>query len=62
MLVTKSFEFVFRENPIFNCTSLVDLQKAIITVAKGVEEGFIKEAKKNEFIKILSEKAKLLRK
>jgi len=62
LLVTKAFDFVFRENPIFNCTSLEEIQKALITVAQGVEEGFIKESKKNEFVKILQEKAKLFRK
>ena len=62
MLVTKSFDFIFRENPILKCSSLIDIQKAVITIAQGFEEGFIKEAKKNELIKVLSEKAKMFRK
>lgn len=62
MLVTKSLDFVFRENPIFKCSSMADIQKAIITIAQGFEEGFIKKTKKDELIKILSEKAKMFRK
>lgn len=62
MLVTKSFDFIFRENPILKCSSLQDIQKSIITIAKGFEEGFIKESKKNELIKVIQEKAKLLKK
>jgi hypothetical protein len=62
MLVTKSFDFIFRENPVLQCSSMADIQKAIITIAQGFEEGFIKKAKKDELIKILSEKAKMFRK
>lgn len=62
MLVTKSFEFIFRENPILKCSSMADIQKAIITIAQGFEEGFIKKAKKDELVKILFEKAKMFRK
>lgn len=62
MLVTKSFDFIFRENPVFQCSSMADIQKAIITIAQGFEEGFIKKAKKDELIKVLSEKAKMFRK
>lgn len=62
MLVTKSFDFIFRENPIFQCSSMADVQKAIITIAQGFEEGFIKKAKKDELIKVLSKKAKMFRK
>ena len=62
MLVTKSFDFIFRENPVLKCSSMADIQKAIITIAKGFEEGFIKKAKKDELIKVLSEKAKMFRK
>ena len=62
MLVTKSFDFIFRENPVLQCSSMVDIQKAIITIAQGFEEGFIKKAKKDELIKVLSEKAKMFRK
>ena len=62
MLVTKSFDFIFRENPVLQCSSMADIQKAIITIAQGFEEGFIKKAKKDEFIEVLSEKAKMFRK
>lgn len=62
MLVTKSFDFIFRENPVLQCSSMADIQKAIITIAQGFEEGFIKKAKKDELIKVLSEKAKIFRK
>ena len=62
MLVTKSFDFIFRENPVLQCSSMADIQKAIITIAQGFEEGFIKKAKKDELIKVLSEKAKMFRK
>lgn len=62
MLVTKSFDFIFRENPVLQCSSMADIQKAIITIAQGFEEGFIKKTKKDELIKILSEKAKMFRK
>ena len=62
MLVTKSFDFIFRENPVLQCSSMADIQKAIITIAQGFEEGFIKKAKKDELIRVLSEKAKMFRK
>ena len=62
MLVTKSFDFIFRENPVLQCSSMADIQKAIITIAKGFEEGFIKKSKKDELVKVLSEKAKIFRK
>lgn len=62
MLVTKSFDFIFRENPVLQCSSMADIQKAIVTIAQGFEEGFIKKAKKDELIKVLSEKAKMFRK
>ena len=62
MLVTKSFDFIFRENPVLQCSSMADIQKAIITIAQGFKEGFIKKAKKDELIKVLSEKAKMFRK
>lgn len=62
MLITKSFDFIFRENPIFQCSSLQDVQKALITIAQGFEEGFIKKTKKNELVKILSERAKMFKK
>lgn len=62
MLVTKSFDFIFRENPVLQCSSMADIQKAIIAIAQGFEEGFIKKAKKDELIKVLSEKAKMFRK
>ena len=62
MLVTKSFDFIFRENPVLQCSSMADIQKAIITIAQGFEEGFIKKAKRDELIKVLSEKAKMFRK
>lgn len=62
MLVTKSFDFIFRENPVLQCSSMADIQKAIVTIAQGFEEGFIKKAKKDELVKVLSEKAKMFRK
>lgn len=62
MLVTKSFDFIFRENPVLQCSSMADIQKAIITIAQGFEEGFIKKAKKDELVKVLSKKAKMFRK
>lgn len=62
MLVTKSFDFIFRENPVLQCSSMADIQKAIITIAQGFKEGFIKKTKKDELIKVLSEKAKIFRK
>lgn len=62
MLITKSFDFIFRENPVLQCSSMADIQKAIITIAQGFEEGFIKKTKKDELIKVLSEKAKMFRK
>lgn len=62
MLVTKSFDFIFRENPIFNLTSMQDIQKAICTLAQGVEEGFIKEDRKKDFLNIINEKVKIFKK
>lgn len=61
LLVTKSFDFIFRDNPVFQCNSLEDIQKSILYVANGVEEGFISESKKNEFLKIIKEKRNLIK-
>lgn len=61
LLVTKSFDFVFRDNPIFNLSSLEDIQKAICSLAQGYKEGFINEKKKKELLKVICEKAKTLR-
>ena len=61
LLVTKSFDFIFRDNPIFNLASLEDVQKALCTLAQGFQEGFIKENKKNELVKVICEKAKMLK-
>ena len=61
MLVTKSLDFVFRENPIFKITSMQDIQKAICVLAQGVEEGFIKESMKSKLLKAIEEKVKTLK-
>lgn len=59
LLVTKGFDFVFRDSPFQNLNSLEDIQKAIIKVAQGFKEGFISKKKKDEFIKIIKDKVKL---
>lgn len=62
LLVNEDFEFVFRENPIIqNTSSLEEIQKAIILVSKGVQEGFIKPNKVAELKNILSSKLKELK-
>ena len=39
---------------------LEDIQKAIISISLGYKEGFIKENKKDELLKIIEAKKKLL--
>ena len=59
MIVTKSFDpfILFLEKILIKCF-FYDIQKAIITIAQGFEEGFIKEAKKDELLKFFLKKQK----
>lgn len=53
VLVDTNLEFHIRENNIFKKSSIQDIQKAICVLAQGYKEGFIKEDRKEELLKIL---------
>lgn len=56
ILVDNDCNFHIRENPLLKASSLQDIQKAICVLAQGYKEGFIKEDKKEELIKIIKSK------
>ena len=64
ILVDEDYNFHTRHNDDFGLSgdniTLEDIQKAIIAVSMGFKEGFIKESKKNEFLKVIEAKKKLL--
>lgn len=62
VLIDSNFNFHYKDNPIFNVSSMEEVRKAICTLAQGYKEGFIKENKKDELIKQIQEKAKFLKK
>lgn len=57
VLVDTDLNFHIRENPIFRTSSMEDIRSAICVLAKGYQEGFIKESKKEELVKILQDKS-----
>lgn len=57
VLVDTDLNFHIRENPIFRTSSMEDIRSAICVLAKGYQEGFIKESKKKELVKILQDKS-----
>lgn len=57
VLVDTDLNFHIRENPIFRTSSMEDIRSAICVLAKGYQEGFIKEDKKKELVKILQDKS-----
>lgn len=59
ILVDTDYNFHIRENE-NSSNSLEEIQKAIIYMSKAYKEGYIKESKKEEFIKLIKEKRKLL--
>lgn len=60
VLVDSNLEFHIRQNPVFKASSIEDIQKAICVLAQGYQEGFVKESKKQELLKILRDKANKL--
>ena len=59
ILVDTDYNFHIREG-FGNQVSLEEMQKAIIYISKAYQEGYIKESKKEEFVRIIKEKRKNL--
>ena len=62
ILVDKDCNFHIRNDydMMVSDMTLEDIQKAIISISLGYKEGFIKENKKDELLKIIEAKKKLL--
>lgn len=60
ILVDTNMKFHIRKNPIFKASSSEEIQKAIIILAQGVKEGFIKKEKEEELKELLQERMKFL--
>ena len=58
LLVDTDQNFVYRDNPVFKASNPEEIRKAIVTLAKGVEEGFILEDRKKELLDTLKMRMK----